>query len=134
MYWHFLRVQCQLVNRCEVLVLPPYLPSAEERADPRLYADNVRALMAQHLGAKLSRYGIPEQQMIKRARYCIDWSGRRGPCLLPTGQLHAVGRALRTQLGVQAAGAARGGGRPLRPSDAGCTETGLNMPENSVTS
>lgn len=75
-YWHFLRVQTQFANFCEVEVLEPYLPSEAERKDPRLYADNVRLLMARKLGAKLSPYGIPEQQMIKRAAFCVDWTGR----------------------------------------------------------
>ena len=75
-YWHFLRIQSQFVNICHVHVLPPYTPSPAERKDPRLYADNVRHLMALELGVELSRYGIPEQQMLKRAGCCVDWTGR----------------------------------------------------------
>ena len=40
--WHFMRLQTQLINLVDVEVLPPYIPSEEERKDPRLYADNVR--------------------------------------------------------------------------------------------
>ena len=75
-YWHFWRLQSQFANPCEVRVLKPYIPSKAEREDPRLYADNVRVLMARELGAKLSPYGIPEQQMLKRAGYCVDKTGR----------------------------------------------------------
>jgi lysophosphatidylcholine acyltransferase/lyso-PAF acetyltransferase len=74
--WHFWRLQAQFVNKCEVHVLKPYIPSKAEEADPRLYADNVRRLMAKELGAKLSPYGIPEQQMLKRAGYCVEKYGR----------------------------------------------------------
>lgn len=75
-YWHFWRLQAQFANYCEVHVLEPYLPNEAETADPRLYADNVRLMMAKKLGAKLSPYGIPEQQMLKRAGYCVDKTGR----------------------------------------------------------
>jgi len=74
--WHFWRLQAQFANKCEVHVLEPYIPSAEEKADPRLYADNVRLLMAKRLGVKLSPYGIPEQQMLKRAGFCVEKYGR----------------------------------------------------------
>lgn len=74
--WHYLRMQSQFANFCEVIVLPPYVPSKEEKSDPRLYADNVRKLMAEELGVKLSPYGLPEQQMIKREGFSVDWPGR----------------------------------------------------------
>ena len=76
-------MQAQFCNRCTVEVLPPYIPDAAEKQDPRLYADNVRRYMGKALGAKLSPYGIPEQQMLKRARYCVDSSGRSAPDLNP---------------------------------------------------
>lgn len=40
--WHFMRIQSQFINLVTVEVLPPYMPSQEEKQDPRLYADNVR--------------------------------------------------------------------------------------------
>ena len=40
--WHFMRIQSQFINLVDVEVLPPYMPSQEEKQDPRLYADNVR--------------------------------------------------------------------------------------------
>lgn len=43
------RTACQLVNRIEVKYLPVVAPSAEEKADPLLFAANVQALMAGHL-------------------------------------------------------------------------------------
>lgn len=74
--WHFMRGQTQFINLADVEVLPPYIPSAEERADPRLYAENVRRLMAEKLGAQLSPQGIREQQLLKRHGVCVDWTGR----------------------------------------------------------
>lgn len=55
-YWHFLRMMTQFKTHVDVTVLPVYKPSAAEKADPRLYAENVRILMAQHLGCTLSDY------------------------------------------------------------------------------
>ena len=44
-----LRMLCQLNNSVEVTILPPYVPSQQEQADPRLYASNVRRLFADTL-------------------------------------------------------------------------------------
>ena len=49
---------------------------AQEREDPRLYAENVRSLMAEKLGAELSSHGLKEQQALKRAGVCVDLMGR----------------------------------------------------------
>ena len=59
-----------------VQVLPPYMPSPEERADPQLYAENVRRLMAKKLGAQLSTQSLKEQQLLKQHGVCVDWTGR----------------------------------------------------------
>ena len=40
--WHFMRVQTQFFNLVDVEILPPYMPSEQEKQSPRLYADNVR--------------------------------------------------------------------------------------------
>ncbi|KAK9828960.1 hypothetical protein WJX72_003052 [[Myrmecia] bisecta] len=75
--FHLLRLACQFQNYLEVEILEPYMPSAEEKANPRLYAENVRKLMAEKLGATLSPCGIAEQQALKRAGVYVDWTGRR---------------------------------------------------------
>lgn len=36
----------QFVNHIEVMRLPVYHPSEQEKEDPKLYAENVRKLMA----------------------------------------------------------------------------------------
>lgn len=43
---HILFLLCQFVNHLEVIRLPVYYPSQEEKDDPKLYASNVRRLMA----------------------------------------------------------------------------------------
>eukprot|EP00884_Botryococcus_braunii_P008376 jgi/Botrbrau1/1753/Bobra.0217s0011.1 len=48
--WHFLRLQTQFNNFLEVEVLPVYYPSEQEKANPRLYADNVRRLNGRQIG------------------------------------------------------------------------------------
>jgi len=42
-----------IVFSSELEFLPVYHPSDEEKADPQLYADNVRALMAKELQVPL---------------------------------------------------------------------------------
>ncbi len=43
------RMCCQLDNAVDVEVLPPYVPSEEEKASPTLYAKNVQRLYAKTL-------------------------------------------------------------------------------------
>lgn len=39
----------QPTSNCEIEFLPVYHPSEEEKTDPKLYANNVRKLMAKYL-------------------------------------------------------------------------------------
>jgi len=48
------RTLSQFVNRCEVKILPVYIPSEEEKNDPVLYGNNVRDLMAKTLDLPVS--------------------------------------------------------------------------------
>lgn len=43
---HVILILCQFVNYMEVTQLPIYYPSQQEQDDPKLYANNVRRLMA----------------------------------------------------------------------------------------
>lgn len=43
---HVFYLLCQFVNYMEVIYLPIYHPSEQEKEDPKLYANNVRKLMA----------------------------------------------------------------------------------------
>ena len=45
-----MRMMSQVSNAVEVTILPPYVPSEEERASPALYAQNVQALFCKALG------------------------------------------------------------------------------------
>lgn len=45
-----LRMMSQISNAVEITVLPPYVPSDEERAWPAAYAKNVQELFCKTLG------------------------------------------------------------------------------------
>ncbi len=47
--FHVLRLLCQFVNTVDVNILPVYVPSDTEQADPALYAANVRRMCAEML-------------------------------------------------------------------------------------
>lgn len=46
---HMLRIFSQFSNSCEITWLPVYYPSEAEKADPKLYAENVRTAIADAL-------------------------------------------------------------------------------------
>uniref|UniRef100_A0A7N2QYA9 Phospholipid/glycerol acyltransferase domain-containing protein n=1 Tax=Quercus lobata TaxID=97700 RepID=A0A7N2QYA9_QUELO len=46
---HVIYLLCQFVNHLEVVRLPIYCPSQQEKDDPKLYASNVRRLMASEI-------------------------------------------------------------------------------------
>lgn len=48
---HVVFLLCQFVNYMEVTRLPVYCPSEQEKDDPKLYADNIRKLMASEVCA-----------------------------------------------------------------------------------
>lgn len=62
----------QFQTRLDIAILPPYTPSTEERADPKLYAANVRRLYSQAMG-------LPLAEQVPPARL------HAAPCRLPTG-------------------------------------------------
>jgi lysophosphatidylcholine acyltransferase/lyso-PAF acetyltransferase len=55
-----LRTLAQLFHSVTVEFLPVYVPSAQERADPLLFASNVRALMADRLGLPTSEHSYED--------------------------------------------------------------------------
>lgn len=59
---HVILLLCQFVNHMEVTRLPIYYPSKEEKDDPRVYANNVRKLMANEGHLILSDVGLPEKR------------------------------------------------------------------------
>lgn len=47
--WHMIRLFSQFTNACEIVWLPVYYPNEAEKKDPKLYAQNVRAAIAEAL-------------------------------------------------------------------------------------
>ncbi|KAH0470662.1 hypothetical protein IEQ34_000385 [Dendrobium chrysotoxum] len=64
---HVFLLLCQFINYIEVTRLPVYYPSDEEREDPKLYASNVRKLMASEGNLILSDIGLPEKRIYHAA-------------------------------------------------------------------
>ena len=74
--WHFVRCGTQVSKVLAVRVLAPYVPSAAEKADPALYATNVRALYARELGLPCVDQGYEEFAALTRAGVHVSWDGR----------------------------------------------------------
>ncbi|CAM9001401.1 unnamed protein product [Rhodiola kirilowii] len=64
---HVLFLLCQFVNFIEVTRLPVYYPSEKEKDNPKLYADNVRQLMAREGNLKMSDIGLAEKRIYHAA-------------------------------------------------------------------
>ncbi|KAL4311519.1 hypothetical protein GQ457_01G009830 [Hibiscus cannabinus] len=60
---HVVFLLCQIVNHLEVTWLPVYHPSQQEKDNPKLYANNVRKLMAAEGGLILSDIGLAEKRI-----------------------------------------------------------------------
>ncbi|XP_037085268.1 lysophosphatidylcholine acyltransferase 2-like isoform X1 [Pollicipes pollicipes] len=58
----------QFVSFCEIEYLPVYVPSDEEKENPRLYAHNVRAKMAEALGVPVTDYTYDDCRLMSKAR------------------------------------------------------------------
>ncbi|KAL6619409.1 hypothetical protein ACP70R_034548 [Stipagrostis hirtigluma subsp. patula] len=64
---HVFLLLCQFVNYLEVIHLPVYYPSEQEKDDPKLYANNVRKLMAVEGNLILSDLGLAEKRVYHAA-------------------------------------------------------------------
>ena len=62
------RLVTQFQTRLDIAILPPYTPSPEERADPKLYAANVRALYGRAMGLPLVEQARPYPRIWTVAR------------------------------------------------------------------
>lgn len=58
------RTLTQFHTFCEIEFLPVYQPSEEEKKDPKLYARNVRNLMARELGIPISDYTFDDCKLM----------------------------------------------------------------------
>ncbi|XLR32204.1 hypothetical protein HN51_052168 [Arachis hypogaea] len=64
---HVIFLLCQFVNYVEVIRLPVYYPSQQEKDDPKLYANNVRRLMATEGNLILADIGLAEKRIYHAA-------------------------------------------------------------------
>lgn len=64
---HVFLLLCQFVNHIEVIHMPVYHPSEQEKEDPRLFANNVRKLMAIEGNLTLSDIGLAEKRIYHAA-------------------------------------------------------------------
>ncbi|KQK04107.1 lysophospholipid acyltransferase LPEAT1 isoform X2 [Brachypodium distachyon] len=64
---HVFLLLCQVANYIEVVHLPIYYPSEQEKDDPRLYANNVRKLLAIEGNLTLSNLGLAEKRVYHAA-------------------------------------------------------------------
>ncbi|CAL4963955.1 unnamed protein product [Urochloa decumbens] len=60
---HVFLLLCQFVNYMEVVRLPVYYPSEQEKKDPKLYANNVRKLIAMEGNLILSNLGLADKRV-----------------------------------------------------------------------
>eukprot|EP00117_Sycon_ciliatum_P041215 scpid64663/ scgid30194/ Lysophosphatidylcholine acyltransferase 2; 1-acylglycerophosphocholine O-acyltransferase; 1-alkylglycerophosphocholine O-acetyltransferase; Acetyl-CoA:lyso-platelet-activating factor acetyltransferase; Acyltransferase-like 1 len=63
----FFHVMCQWNNSFEVEYLPVYVPSEQEKRDPVLYANNVRAVIARALGRPVTDYALEDLRLCEIA-------------------------------------------------------------------
>ncbi|KAH8488199.1 hypothetical protein H0E87_024032 [Populus deltoides] len=64
---HVFYLFCQFINHMEAVWLPVYYPSQEEKDDPKLYASNVRRLMAREGNLTMSDIGLAEKRIYHAA-------------------------------------------------------------------
>lgn len=64
---HVILLLCQFVNKMSVTRLPVYYPSQEEKDNPKLYAENVRRLMAREGNLIMSDIGLAEKRVYHAA-------------------------------------------------------------------
>ncbi|XP_053994409.1 lysophosphatidylcholine acyltransferase-like isoform X2 [Hylaeus volcanicus] len=83
----------QLNSSCEIEFLPVYKPSEAEKTDPKLYANNVRRLMAEALQIPVSDYTYDDCRIISKAHQLH----------IPRASIIVEAHKLRNKLGLVAA-------------------------------
>lgn len=58
----------QVTSSCEIEFLPVYRPNEEEKKDPKLFANNVRNVMARALGIPVSDYTYDDCRLMTKAK------------------------------------------------------------------
>jgi len=65
---------CQIHSPIEFHFLPVYNPNEEEKANPELYAENVREVMSKYLEIPLSEYSFEDGRLISKCmEYNMPW-------------------------------------------------------------
>ncbi|XP_026746173.1 lysophosphatidylcholine acyltransferase [Trichoplusia ni] len=98
----------QVHSSCEIEFLPVYYPSEEEKRDPKLYARNVRDVMAKALGVPVLDYTYDDCRLIARAKQLGI------PCAASTREISEIRAQLgleRSQLELQLCARGPGAGR-----------------------
>ena len=62
---------CQFAVHLSIEFLPPHAPSEAERAEPQLFANNVRAAMAARMGVGVTDCSYYDYLRIDRAREMV---------------------------------------------------------------
>ena len=75
--WQLLRTLTQFVNYLDVTIQPPYMPSAAEVSNPRLFADHVREHMANTLSLPLATVGMEQYLALRKMGVGVAWDGTR---------------------------------------------------------
>eukprot|EP00127_Corallochytrium_limacisporum_P003099 Clim_evm28s146 gene=Clim_evmTU28s146 len=65
--WMIYRSMTQFHNYCKIEFLPVYYPDEAEQEDPKLYAENVRRVMARAIDVKLSSYSVDDTLLLMYA-------------------------------------------------------------------
>ncbi|KAG5899387.1 hypothetical protein JTB14_036875 [Gonioctena quinquepunctata] len=81
----------QPYSNCEIEFLPVYTPTEEEKRDPKLFANNVRAVMAKALGVPVIDYSYDDCKLMTKAKEMN----------LPYAASLVEVRKLRNRLGLQ---------------------------------
>ncbi|CAL8471402.1 g10944 [Coccomyxa elongata] len=87
--WHFVRMCCQFDNAVDVVILPPYVPSEEEKASPALYAKNVQQLYAKTLDLPIVNQSQEEFRALVSKGVAVSWDGRK--IIAPAGVIDGNG-------------------------------------------
>lgn len=107
--WTALRMLCQFRNDLTISILPVYVPSDAEVADPKLYASNVRKMVGARLTVPLVDEGYPQAAALEKLGVHVDWSGRR--VVAPPGVVDGEGRIdMALMEAAMASGKGSGGG------------------------
>jgi len=74
-----LRMLLQFANFCDIDILDTYVPSEAEKKDPRLFAENVRKLMAFHLNVPFTEHSYDDAFLAYESKAHVGTDFELGP-------------------------------------------------------